>query len=326
MPTFSFEAINASALVSGVVQVVVILAGTVTLVKIMKRAIPKVMIEHLPRIREETQGQLALRSATLSTVITQIGSAVIWTVACLMMLSVLSVDITPVLATVGIPALAIGFAAQNIIRDYFNGFFIILEDWYRVGEVAVVGGIGGLVEDISLRRTVLRDLNGTMHVIPNSRIEFASNMTRDWARINLDVSVAYKEDLERVIDVINDVCQGLRDDPVWGCDLLTTPKVERVESLGDHGIDIKILGDTRPIRQWALTGELRKRLKHRFDQEGIEIPWPHTMVYFGNQPSVGASGMADGLAAAGKAQTMANSVHQAGVQRDLSMSDEGGTR
>jgi len=208
----------------------------------------------------------------------------VWVVAAVMVLSELNVDIAPILATVGLGALAFGLAAQNIIRDYLNGFFILMEDWYRVGEVAVISGTGGLVEDVNLRRTVLRDLNGTMHIFPNSKVESASNMTRDWSRINLNVSVAYKENLTRVFEVVNEVGQQMKDDTVWGRDLLTVPKVERVDNLGNSGIEIKILADTKPIRQWALTGELRKRLKDRFDEEGIEIPWPHAKVYFGDKP------------------------------------------
>ena len=109
-------------------------------------------------------------------------------------------------------------------------------------------------------------------------------MTRDWSRVNLDVTVAYKENLDSVIQVINEVGQGMKDDPNWGQDLLTAPAVTRVNNLGDHGVEIKILADTKPIKQWGLMGELRKRLKDRFDEVGIEIPWPHTKVYFGNAP------------------------------------------
>jgi small conductance mechanosensitive channel len=123
-----------------------------------------------------------------------------------------------------------------------------------------------------------------MHIFPNSRVDQASNMTRDWSRVNLDVNVAYKENLDNVIQVINEVGQKLKDDPTWGQDLLTTPAVTRVNNLGSQGVEIKILADTKPIKQWGLMGELRKRLKDRFDEEGIEIPWPHTKVYFGNTP------------------------------------------
>ena len=225
---------------------------------------------------------MAARSKTLSRIVVQVFSVVIWLMAIVMILSQLGVDIAPLLAGIGVAALAFGFAAQNIIRDYLHGFFILMEDWYRVGEVAVIQGTGGLVENITLRRTVLRDLNGTLHIFPNSRVEQASNMTRDWSRINLDITVSYKENLSNVFRVINEIGRELKDDPTWGPDLLTTPEVTRVNNLGDHGVEIKILGDTKPIKQWALMGELRKRLKDRFDQEGIEIPWPHTKVYFGN--------------------------------------------
>ena len=125
-----------------------------------------------------------------------------------------------------------------------------------------------------------------MHVIPNSQLNFVSNQTRDWARINLYVTVAYKEDISHVYKVINGVCQELKDDPNFGTNLTTTPSAMRVSDLGDHGVDICIRGYTKPGEQWGLTGELRKRIKNRFDQEGIEIPWPHTKVYFGNTPKI----------------------------------------
>jgi small conductance mechanosensitive channel len=249
-----------------------------------------VIAARIPKIRDESADQLTARSTTLSGVVVQVVSAILWGVALVMILSVFGVDIGPLLAAIGVAGLALGFAAQNIIRDYLHGFFILMEDWYRVGEVASIAGVGGLVDAITLRRTVLRDLDGTMHVIPNSKVEMASNMARDWSRINLNVGVGYGEDLGRVSDVVNQVCQELQDDPTWGADLLTTPHVERVDNLGDSGIDIKIMADTKPAKQWALMGELRKRIKDRFDEEGIEIPWPHTKVYFGNQPGGAGNG------------------------------------
>jgi small-conductance mechanosensitive channel len=268
--------------IAGAIKVGGILIVAYILTLVARRLISKVIKAHIPKIHEEKPEELAQRSETLSRIVVQVISVIIWVVAIVMVLSALGVDTTPLLAGIGVGALAIGFAAQNIIRDYLHGFFIIMEDWYRVGEVANVAGIAGLVENVALRRTILRDINGTMHVIPNSKIELASNMTRDWSRINLNISVAYGENLSNVFRVINEVGQELKNDPVWGKDLLTTPEVLRVDNLGDSGIDIKILADTKPIRQWALMGELRKRLKDRFDQEGIEIPWPHTKVYFGN--------------------------------------------
>jgi small conductance mechanosensitive channel len=206
-----------------------------------------------------------------------------------MVLGVIEVDIAPLLATLGVASLALGFAVQNIIRDYLQGFFIVMEDWYRIGDWVTIAGMEGEVETIGPRRTVLREINGTMHVIPNSQIEFASNQTRDWARINLYVTVAYKEDISHVYQVIDGVCQELKDDPDFGTNLTTTPSAMRVSDLGDHGVDICIRGYTKPGEQWGLTGELRKRIKNRFDQEGIEIPWPHTKVYFGNTSEIDKS-------------------------------------
>ena len=271
-----------SSLVNGVVQALIIILVAFILERIARRSIPRLIDLKIPKIREESKDELAKRSKTLSKIIVQLVSMLIRVIAVVMILSQLGVDIAPLLAGIGVASLALGFAAQNIIRDYLYGFFILMEDWYRIGEVAVIQGTGGLVESISLRRTVLRDINGAMHIFPNSRVEQASNLTRDWARINLNISVAYKENLSRVFTVINEVCQKFKDDDAWGQFMLNTPHVERVDNLGDSGIEIKILGDTKPIKQWALMGELRKRLKDRFDEEDIEIPWPHTKVYFGN--------------------------------------------
>ncbi len=268
------------------VRALVILVLAIIIRAILTRLIQRAMSVKICLRRDDSREVLAERTDTLTGVLVQLTSIVIWIVATLMILSETGMDIAPVLATVGLGALAIGLAAQNIVRDYLHGFFILMEDWYRVGEVAVIGSTGGLVEAITLRRTLLRDLNGTLHIIPNSKVEMASNMTRDWSRINLNVGVAYKENLGRVFEVINEVGQQMKDDPVWGSDLLTVPHAERVDNLGDSGIEIKILADTKPIRQWALMGELRRRLKDRFDEEGIEIPWPHTKVYFGVESPV----------------------------------------
>lgn len=273
-----------SSLANGLVQAVIILLIALVVVLVLRRLIPRLISARIPKIREESPDQLAVRSGTLSKVIVQVVSIIIWAVALVMVLSQLGIDITPLIAAIGVASLALGFAAQNIIRDYLNGFFILMEDWYRVGEVAVIQGTGGVVENITLRRTVLRDIDGALHIFPNSQVQQASNLTRDWSRINLNIGVAYKENISRVIEVINQVCQEFKNDPVWGADMLTAPHVERVDSLGDSAVEIKILGDTKPIKQWGLMGELRKRLKDRFDQEAIEIPYPHTMVYFGNTP------------------------------------------
>jgi small-conductance mechanosensitive channel len=264
--------------ISVIVIIAVVYSWVLTLL------IRKAVRIRLPDALWQTKEEAAERAGALASVLVRIMYMVVWIVASLMILSELHVDIIPILTTVGLGAVAVGLAAQHVIRDYLNGFFILIEDWYRVGEIIVIAGTGGKVEQVNLRRTVLRDLNGTLHIFPNGKVECVSNMTRDSARINLDVSVAYKENLDHVFKVINEVGQQMIDDENWGQDLLTVPKVERVHKLGDSGVEIKIMADTKPLEQWALAGELRRRIKNRFDEEGIEIPFPHTKVYFGDKP------------------------------------------
>ncbi len=141
-----------------------------------------------------------------------------------------------------------------------------------------------LVEEIGLRRTILRDLDAKVHSVPNGKVEISTNQTKKFSRVNLNISVGYGENLDRVIEIVNRICQEMAQDPKWKEDFISTPTVLRVDNLGDSGIDIKILGDTKPTRQWDIMGELRLRIKKTFDSEGIEIPWPHTKVYFGNTP------------------------------------------
>ena len=281
MPEFDFN-FELSTLVTGAVKVLIIVLATWAILWLIRRAVRSVIASRIPRFREESDAQAASRSETLSGVVNRVISAIAWFVAFMMILSVFGINVAPIIAAVGVAGIAVGFAAQHIIRDYLHGFFIVMEDWFRVDEVATCAGETGVVVDMGLRRTTLRDVNGTMHVIPNRKIDQASNLARDWARINLDVSVGYGENIDRVFEVANDICRKFKDDPKWGEDMITTPEVVRVNNLGDSGIEIKILGDTKPMKQWALMGELRKRIKERFDEEGIEIPWPHTKVYFGN--------------------------------------------
>jgi small-conductance mechanosensitive channel len=231
---------------------------------------------------KESETAIEKRTNTLLSVFKGIGRVFIVIVAVMMILDEVGVAVAPVLAGFGIAGVAIGFGAQYLIRDLIAGIFITLENQYRVGDVARVADIGGLVEDITLRKTVLRDLDGIVHHVPNGEIRVASNFTRGFSRVNLNISVAYGTDLDHATSVINRVGKELAEDEKWREIIRTPPQVLRVDNLGDSGIDIKILGDVEPIRQWDVMGELRLRLKKAFDDEGIEIPWPHTKVYFGN--------------------------------------------
>ena len=239
-----------------------------------------------PRRGESREG-MKKRAATLTGVFMGLGKIVIALFVIFMVLSELNVPIAPVLAGFGIAGIAVGFGAQYLIRDLIAGFFIILENQYRVGDVARIADTAGLVEEINLRKTVLRDLDGIVHHVPNGEIKVASNFSRHFARVNLNVSVAYGTDLDHAISVINRVGQELAADKNWAIFIKTPPQALRVDNLGDSGIDIKILGDVQPLQQWAVTGELRKRIKKAFDEAEIEIPWPHVKLYMGESQASG---------------------------------------
>jgi len=238
--------------------------------------------------------ELEKRITTLSRIFMQLFVVLIIVAAAFTILAEIGINITPYLAGLGIVGVAIGFGAQTLVRDIIGGIFVIVEDQYNVGDVVMTAGVIGIVEEINLRRTVLRDLDGIVHFVPNGESGVASNYTREWARVNLNISVGYGEDLDQAIAVINRVCAEMVEEPYWGQAILKTPEVLRVDNLGDSGIDIKILGDTKAMRQWEVMGELRKRIKKAFDEEGIEIPWPHTKVYFGgpSTPRVQAEAIA----------------------------------
>ncbi len=233
------------------------------------------------RYKESKEG-IQKRTDTLLSIFKGTGRVIIVIVGVMMVLSEVGVPIAPVLAGFGIAGIAIGFGAQYLVRDLIAGIFIIMENQYRVGDVARIADTTGVVEEISVRKTVLRDLDGIVYHIPNGEIRVASNFTRHFARVNLDVSVAYGTDLDHAISVINRVGQEIAEAENWREVIKSPPQVLRVNNLGDSGIDIKILGDVKPMQQWAVMGELRLRIKKAFDAEGIEIPWPHTKVYFGN--------------------------------------------
>ncbi len=204
---------------------------------------------------------------------------IIWAAAILMSLAELGINIGPLLAGAGVIGLALGFGAQYIVRDFVSGLFVILENQYRVGDVICVGETCGTVEDLDLRTTVLRDLDGGVHHIPNGEIGKSANLSKDFARVNLDIGVSYLAKLEKVIEVVNQTGKEMAEDPQWKEDIIKAPEFLRVEDFADSAVVIKILGETKPLRQWDVTGELRKRIKIAFDKEGIEIPFPQRVVH-----------------------------------------------
>jgi len=281
--TVTSETIQRWILEHGIIILIILLVGVVLWLA-MIRLLPSLVRRTVVKTKGESKEGIKKRTDTLVSIFMGVGRAVIVIIAIFMILSELGINITPILAGFGVAGIAVGFGAQYLIRDLIAGIFIILENQYRVGDVAKIADIAGLVEEVNLRKTVLRDLDGIVHHVPNGEIRVASNYTRHFARVNLDVSVAYGTNLDHAISVINRVGQELAADESWGKQIISAPYALRVNNLGDSGIDIKILGDVKPMQQWAIMGELRLRIKKAFDAEGIEIPWPHTKVYFGNAP------------------------------------------
>jgi small-conductance mechanosensitive channel len=282
MPELSWATVVKWLVDHGIPILIIVVVGAVLWIALNK-LLPPIVRRAIARTKDkESKEGMEKRTNTLVSIFKGIGRVFIVLVVIMMILPELGIDIVPLVAGLGIAGFALGFGAQYLIRDLIAGIFIILENQYRVGDVVRVADIGGLVEEITLRKTVLRDLDGIVHHVPNGEIRAASNFTRRFARVNLNISVAYDTDLDHAISVINRVGQELAEDEKWRKVIKSPPQVLRVDNLGDSGIDIKILGDVKPIEQWAVMGELRLRLKKAFDAEGIEIPWPHTKVYFGN--------------------------------------------
>ena len=223
------------------------------------------------------------REDTLIRIFTASLGMLVLLLVLLMVLQEAGIAVGPLLAAAGIAGLAFGFGGQYLIRDLISGLFIIMENQYRINDVVCFDGTCGLVEDISLRMTTLRDLDGVVHHVPHGDIKKVSNLTKHFSRVNLNIGVAYNSNLEQVISVVNKVGRELADDSAWKEFILKPPQFLRVDDFGDSAIIIKILGETKPIKQWDVAGELRKRLKIAFDKEGIEIPFPQRVVHYSNK-------------------------------------------
>jgi moderate conductance mechanosensitive channel len=222
------------------------------------------------------------RARTLGGLIQNALAVLILGVSALMILRELRMDIMPILTGAGIVGLAVGFGAQTLVRDIIAGFFLILENQVRIGDVAAINGTGGLVEAINLRTIVLRDLEGTVHVFPNGTINTLSNRTKDFSFAVLDVGVAYKEDTDQVVTVLKEVASELMEDPAFRPRILQPLEVLGVEAFKDSEVTIRVRFKTVPLAQWDVSREFRRRIKKAFDARGIEIPFPHVSVYFGS--------------------------------------------
>ena len=273
-------------------RILIILALCVITYIVLKRIIPGAIGRTLPKTMEgQPELEIEKRKTTLNRLFMGMIGVVIIVIGVFLVLTELGINIAALIAGFGVVGIAVGFGAQSLIKDLIAGLVIMIENQYNVGDVIKVASVVGVVEAVNLRRTLLRDLDGTLHIVPNGEIRVTGNYTKLWSRAHLNISVAYKEDLDRVMSIIRKTWEELAEDPDWAPLLISkTPWLLRVDAFEDSGIIIKVVGETQPIKQWAVMGEFRRRIKKVFDEQGIEIPWPHTKVYFGNSPGQSAAG------------------------------------
>ncbi|MDP9161845.1 MAG: mechanosensitive ion channel family protein [Acidobacteriota bacterium] len=227
-----------------------------------------VQIKKLPR------GFKAQQVRTVAGVLTSVGVFVIVFVAALMVLAQLNLHLEPLLASAGVAGLAIGFGAQTLVKDFINGFFILLENQYDIGDNVRVAGVKGTVEEMTLRHTILRDDDGTVHTVPNSEIKIVSNTTRDWSQLILRVTVAYNEPSERIIKLLQQIGDEVRHDPTYVADIVSDIQVPGIDRVGNGEVEYLMIVKTRPLKQYAVSRELRRRIKDIFHQNNIQTAGP----------------------------------------------------
>jgi len=261
------------------IKIVVIAIAAWLINKIVCRIIRRTV--RIAVIRDENMSKEAeqKREDTLIRIFTGASRTLFIVLAVLMMLQEAGLKIGPILAGAGVAGLALGFGGQYLIKDIITGLFIIIENQYRISDVVRIDGESGTVVDISLRKTTLRNLDGTVHHFPHGSITRVSNLSKDWARVNLDVRIPYNSNLEHIIKIVNTVGEELANDIEYKDFIITPPKFLRVDDFAESALIIKILGDTKPLKQWEVTGEFRKRLKIAFDNEGIKMPLPQRVIH-----------------------------------------------
>ncbi|ARU31951.1 mechanosensitive ion channel protein MscS [Sulfuriferula sp. AH1] len=226
------------------------------------------------------------RLETLGRVFRYIASAVISVVAGSLVLSEFGISIAPILATAGVVGVAVGFGAQSLIKDYFNGFFLLLENQISQGDVVEAGGKGGLVEEVTLRYVRLRDYDGNVHYIPNGTITTVTNMSRQFAFAVVDVNIAYREDIDSILDIMREVGANMRTDPIFGDRIMEDLEIAGVDKWADSAVVLRCRFKVQPLAQWDVRREFLRRMKYAFDKQGIEIPFPHLTVFPGNRKPI----------------------------------------
>lgn len=262
----------------GILHIIVILILTWLALRLAKR-ISAGLIRLIVRQKDDEEFQK--RTKTLGNIVRYALISIIVAISGITVLREVGINIGPILATAGIGGLAIGFGAQSLVKDVISGFFILMEDQIRVGDVVEIGGKSGSVEKISLKTTVLRDLAGNVHYVPNGQISVVTNMTKEYSRYVFEIGVAYKEDVDEVMEIIKEIDEEMRYDPEFKDDILEPIEVLGVDQFADSAVIIKARTTTLPVKQWRVAREFNRRIKKRFDELKIEIPFPHVTVYMG---------------------------------------------
>ena len=257
---------------NGLPKLLVILIGTIVLIRLLRLITAKVA--NLTRNEQLSTHVRVQQVRTLVSVVNSVGTVVIFFIALLEILKLFNISIEPLLASAGIVGLAIGFGAQTVVKDVITGFFILLENQYDLGDTITIAGVSGTVEDLSLRRTLLRDANGTVHSVPNSEIKIVSNLTRDWSQVSLTVAVDYSEPSDRVIKLLQEIGDELRNDPDFGGAIVAEPEVPGIERVQGPEVDYLMLTKVRPGKQYAVSRELRRRIKESFEKNKIKPGGP----------------------------------------------------
>jgi len=271
--------------VFNIMRIPIIIVGAFMAIRILNTIIEgfeKRISDHI-KAKEKTMLPIEIekRVQTVGNLLKKVIFVSIWLVAAMMVIKELGFDVKPILAGAGIIGLAVSFGAQNLVRDIISGLFIIIENQIRVGDVAIINGTGGLVEAINLRTTVLRGLDGTVHIFPNGTINTLSNMTHEYSYYVFDIGVAYKEDVDRVMEILKEIGNEIMQDEYYRSLIIEPLEIWGVDKFADSAVIIKARIKTLPIKQWEVGREINRRIKKRFDEEGIEIPFPHHSLYAG---------------------------------------------
>src|SRR5690554_6203724 len=267
----------------GLILLIIVLSIALRFSAFILKKLKKTMINRAEKGDKADIIEAEKRITTLIGILGGTISIFLWTVFLMIVLNKFGIEIAPILASAGIVGVALGFGAQELVRDFLSGFFILLENQIRAGDVAIINGTGGSVEKIELRTTTLRDFSGVVHIFQNGKINTLANMTKEWSAMVFDIRVDYKEDVDKAIRVIKEVDLELQKDEMFSGSILEPIEIFGVDALTESAVIVKARIKTRPIQQWTVGREYRGRLKKAFDKNNIKMPFPHTTVYWGDE-------------------------------------------